>query len=120
MVNDYINDFEGSKRQVLDYFHSLLTTEFNLEAMLKYKIPFYYCKSWICYLNPGNDHIEVAFPRGNELSNEQGLLNSKGRKQVMGVEFKTLDEIPRKIVSEIIHEAVLLDETTPYKSKRNK
>ena len=118
-VEDFIFGFEGEQRKIMDFFHDLLTSEYQMEDKIRFNIPFYYKRSWICYLNPiKNNAIEFAFPRGNELSNEQGLLQSKGRKQVMSVEFKTLVDIPVKSICEIINEAVLLDETVKYASKR--
>ncbi len=116
---DFIYQFEGEQRNVLLYFHRLFTQDFNLEAKIRFKIPFYYGISWICYLNPTkNGKIELAFVRGNELSNDHGLLLSKGRKQVYGIEFGHTAEIPISDMHEVIQEAILLDETVPYKSKR--
>ncbi len=118
-VEDFIYQFEGSQREVMLYFHDLLTVELNLTEKIRFKIPFYYGKSWICYLNPKKDgKIELAFVRGNELSNYQGILDDKGRKQVCSVEFEKVSEIPIQQMNEIIQEAILLDETTPYESKR--
>lgn len=119
-VEDFIYQFEGHQREVMLYFHQLMTKELNLSEKIRFKIPFYYGKSWICYLNPIKDgKIELAFIRGNELSNTQGLLHNKGRKQVPGVEFDTVSDIPFEAINEIIQEALLLDETEPYKSKRH-
>jgi hypothetical protein len=120
-VENYIYCFDDSQREILLYLHKLLSVELNLTDKLRYKIPFYYRKSWICYLNPTkNNTIEFAFVRGNELSNSQGLLDSKGRKQVLSIELSKPFEIPIKELTEIIQEAILLDETVPYASKRNK
>jgi hypothetical protein len=120
-VLDFIVDFESEQRDILTYFHELLTLKYQLRDKISYNIPFYYKRSWICYLNPiKNTAIELAFPRGNELSNEQGLLHSKGRKQVMSVEFSALTEVPYATVEEIINEAIILDETQKYASKRTR
>lgn len=101
------------------WFHELLTIEFNLTDKIRHKIPFYFGRTWICYLNPLKDGaVEFAFVRGNELSNEQGLLDHKGRKLVAGITFSDVDEIPQQAIKEIIHEAVFLDEEIPYKVKR--
>ncbi len=119
VVEDFIYQFEGNQREVLLYFHHLLVLELNLHAKIRYKIPFYDCKSWICYLNPTKDgKIALAFVRGNELSNYQGILKSKGRKQVYSVEFEKVSDIPVHQINEIIQEAILLDEMKPYASKR--
>ncbi len=120
-VEDYIYNFEDSQREIMLRIHKLLSDELNLTDKLRFKIPFYYRKSWICYLNPRkNKSIEFAFVRGNELSNSQGLLDSKGRKQVWSIELTHPSEIPIKELSEIIHEAILLDDLVPYASKRKK
>lgn len=118
-VEDFIYQFEGNQREVLLYFHHLFTQDLNLHARIRFKIPFYDGKSWICYLNPTKDgKISLAFVRGNELSNYQGMLKNKGRKQVFSVEFEKVPDIPFLQVHEIIQEAILLDELKPYMSKR--
>jgi len=104
---------------VMLHLHHWLTMDLNLAEKIRFKIPFYYGRSWICYLNPvKNNKVELVFVRGNELSNDQGILQNKGRKQVYGIEFEKVSEIPMQQLNEIIQEAILLDETKPYKSKR--
>ena len=56
---------------------------------------------------------------------QAGLLmflqkHNKGRKQVFSVEFESVADIPNETINEIIQEAILLDETIPYASKRTK
>ncbi len=120
-VEDFIYDYEGSQGEIMLYIHKLLSDDLNLTDKLRFKIPFYYRKSWICYLNPiKNGSVEFAFVRGNELSNSKGLLDSKGRKQVCSIELTKKSELPIKELTEIIQEAILLDETVPYASKRKK
>jgi len=120
-VNAYILEKEGAQQALLQYFHHLLSAQPGVYSRIRYKIPFYYRKSWFCYLNPiKKGGIELAFLRGNELSNEQGMLDFRGRKQVGGIIFYEPDEVPESIVMEIIQEALLLDEEIPYASKRIK
>lgn len=111
--------FEGNQREILLFLHDLLSRQLELTGKIRYKIPFYYRRSWICYLNPTRDQkVEFAFTRGNELSNAQGLLESKDRKQVYSLTFEKLSDIPPTSLLEIIQEAILLDEVKPYASKR--
>jgi hypothetical protein len=118
-VEEYIYNLEGSQREIMLYFHKLLSVELNLTDRIRFKVPFYYRKSWICYLNPTkNNTVEFAFVRGNELSNSNGLLESKGRKQVLSIEVTNLSKLPFSELSEIIQEAIILDDTIPYASKR--
>ncbi|MEQ9036385.1 MAG: DUF1801 domain-containing protein [Gracilimonas sp.] len=100
------------------YFHNLLTSFPTVSSAIKYRIPFYDQKTWVCYLNPlKNGKVSLCFLRGYELSNEQGLLESKGRKQVLSVDFGSVDEIPKDTIREIINEALFLDEAVPYNPK---
>lgn len=118
-VEHFIYQYEDDQRKLMLYFHHWLTEELNLVDKIRFKIPFYYGKSWICYLNPTKDgKIEFAFTRGNELSNVQGLLESKERKQIYSVEFAKVKDVPRDLLDEILQEAIVLDETVPYESKR--
>ncbi len=120
-IEDFIYRYEGEQKAILLYFHHYLYEQLELTPKIKFKIPFYYRKSWICYLNPIKPNgIELAFTRGNELSNAQGLLQTKARKQFSGITFHTVKEIPFKAIDEIVQEAILLDEQVPYASKRKK
>jgi len=117
-VQNFILGHSGNEQKIMLYLDSLIMSFPGITGKIKYRIPFYYRKSWICYLNPTkNGAVEFAFPRGNELSNEQGLLDSKGRKQVFSVEFSKLEEIPEPTLLEIIQEAIILDTTVAYASK---
>lgn len=119
-VLNYIFKQHGNQKEILLYFHDLFTNELNFTSKIRYKIPFYDYRSWICYMNPiKGGKIELAFIYGNELSNKQGLLQKKKRKQIAGIEFENLEDIPLEVVHEIIQEAILLDEATAYKSKKN-
>lgn len=116
---NFIYNREGVQRDILLHLHEIITSLPEITGKIRYKIPFYDHRSWICYLNPiGGDRVELAFTRGNELSNEQGLLEARGRKQIRGVIFAAIEEIPGETVLEVLHEALLLDEEVPYASKR--
>lgn len=114
-------DKEGEQQKIMLCLHDLLMANVGITNKIRFKVPFYYNRSWICYLNPNKKGgVELCFLRGNELSNVQGLLDAKGRKQVTGITFQEEKEMPLKEIHEIIQEAILLDETIPYASKRKK
>ena len=120
-VEDHIYQYEGNQREVLLFFHQLLTGELDLTAKITFGNPCYYKHSWICYLKPDKaGAVELAFMRGNELSNAQGLLESRGRKQLCSVLLSDVSSAPLDTIREVLHEAILLDESTPYESKRKK
>ncbi len=120
-VDDFIQNFEGDQRKILNYLHILLANELELVPKIRFEIPFYYKRSWICYLNPTKRKTaDFCFLRGNELSNEQGLLSGKGRKQVVSIEIAKLSDLPEGAIKEVVHEALLLDESVPYSVKNKK
>ena len=120
-VEDYIYTYEGGQRKLLIYLHEWLTQKVNMIDKLKYQIAFYYQKSWICYLNPSKTGgVEFAFVRGNELSNQNALLESKGRKQVYSVTYEQVTDVALDLLNEVMQEAILLDSTVPYAAKRRR
>jgi len=116
-VEEYIYGFEGETLEVMKFLHDLMMDQPGIHCKLSFKIPFYYRNSWICYIYPQRKGgIEFVFTRGDELSNEQGILDARGRKQVAGLMLKTLDDVPQESLLEVIQEAIILDESVPYKS----
>lgn len=120
-VDLFIDTFEGSGRGVLVFLHELLVEEYQLIPRIRYRIPFYDRNSWICYLSPLKDGtIEWAFTRGNELANERGILESRGRKQVMSLIVSRIEDIPLDAARELLAEALVLDETVPYTVRKKR
>jgi hypothetical protein len=116
-VEEYIYGYEGDTLEVMKYLHDLMMDQPGISCKISFKIPFYYRKSWICYIYPQKKGgIEFVFTRGHELSNEQGILDPRGRKEVAGILLKSLEDIPQESLFEVIQEAILLDESVPYKS----
>ena len=110
-VLDFIYEPERPCRDVLVYLHELLTGTYGLQPVLRYRIPFYDQHSWVCYLNPvGKKGVEIAFIKGNELSNSQGMLDFRGRKQVAGIIIEEIRDVRQGILDEIILESLWIDE----------
>ena len=120
-IEEFILQYEAEQKKILQNLHSIMSSYPGITGKIRYDIPFYYRKSWICYLNPlKNRSVEFAFTRGHELSNVQGILDARGRKQVSSIIFASVKEIPERTIHEIIHEALILDEEVPYAPKRTK
>lgn len=119
-VEAYMLDLEQPQRSILEYLHQLLMSNPEVTCQIRYKIPFYSHKKWVCYTNPRDGGIELAFIQGAELSNEQGLLQARGRKMVTGVVFQSVEDIPEAALLEVIQEAFLLDEVAPYNGPKRK
>lgn len=119
-INEFISDYSKKQQAIILRLHRDLI-DLNLRSEYKFKLPFYYKRSWICYLNPTKqDTVELAFTRGNELSNAYDFLEKKGRRQVYGIEIINVKDCSMEGVISTIHEAILLDEKVPYASKRKR
>lgn len=120
-VQDYIFEQDEAQRPLLNFVNHLFSELPGVTSKIRYRVPFYYRKSWICYVNPiKKGGIELCFLRANELSNTSGILDFKDRKQVAGIHIKRIEDIPLEALHEIIQEALLLDDTVAYASKRKK
>lgn len=120
-VEIYIDELVGEQKLIASALHDLIMTFPEVTSKIRYRIPFYFRKSWICYINPiKKDGIEFCFLRANELSNETGILNFKGRKQVAGVEIYDHQKIPENQIVEVLNEAFLLDQEVKYVSPGNR
>lgn len=116
---DYIYERQGNQQEIMLYLHEWIISYPNVVGKISYKIPVYYRKRWICYLNPfKNDQVELVFTRANELSNEQGLLDFRDRKLVAGIIFAKIEAIPIDVLHEIFQEALLLDDDVKYALRR--
>jgi hypothetical protein len=118
-VEGYILDRESPQQEIMFRLHEMLLEYPGMHTRIRYRIPFYDRNSWICYLSPKKaGRVELAFIYGNRLSNEQGLLEAHGRKQVAGISFSSVREIEEQKVREVILEAILLDEAMGKGEKR--
>jgi hypothetical protein len=110
-IQQYIVDLENkAQSNIITELHAFLSTYPSLKAKMRYKIPFYDQRKWICYLNPVKPNaVELVFLKGPALSNKQGLLESRNRKMVMGILIHHSSSIPFEAIDEIIQEALALD-----------
>ncbi|MEQ8906344.1 DUF1801 domain-containing protein [Ekhidna sp.] len=116
-IINFISGLDGQQKAIVSYLHQRLAEHHGLVQHIKYEIPMYYRKSWVCYLNPiKNEGIELAFLNGHKLSNDQGILDRKKRKMVAGIDLYHVSKIPERQIDEIVQEAIILDDLA--KSKR--
>lgn len=120
-VTEYIYDKTGNEREILSYLHDSIRSLPGIEVKIRFQIPFYYRKSWICYLNVlKKGGVELAFIRANELISVHHLLDFNNRKQVAGITFHKSKDIDMELVNLILLEAIDLDESKRYASKKTK
>lgn len=110
-LDDFLERIEESQKQIVLFLHDQFLNYPEISSKIRFKIPFYYYSSWVCYLNPVKpDKIELVFINGKELSNSQGLLVDRGRKKVAGIMLDNINSIPLEAIHEIFSEALILEE----------
>ena len=86
----------------------------KMREHLEINTPMFKVKQDVCYF--GKVHpvkgLELCFLRGFQLSNEQGLLDAKGRKYIHGITLVDINDLKSKEEAflEILNEALILDE----------
>ncbi len=110
-IEDFILGLDGQQKAIVSFLHDRLTNHHDLIGKISYNIPMYYRKSWVCYLNPiKKNGIELAFIKGNQLSNDQNLLKKKNRKMVQGIDLYDIKDLPERAIDEIVQEALIIDQ----------
>ena len=110
-VEEYIHRIENPHHQHLIYhIHHLLMTFSGISAKLRYRVPFYDGKKWICYINPiKKNGVEVCFIKGFQLKERPELLAGK-RTMIKGISIFQINEENLALIAEVFEEALLLDE----------
>jgi Domain of unknown function (DU1801) len=94
---------------------AMLSSDPHLRLGIKFNTIFFIRKSWVAYIGKiTKASLEVCFIRGPELSNEQGLLEAKGRISVRGITFSSVQHFEAQLDAflEIVQEAYLIDDNS--------
>lgn len=110
-VDEYILDQDPELAIIVEKLRDIIKScSPSITEKIAYRIPFYYGYKRLFYINVVKEVIDFAFCRGNELSNVQNILKSKGRKSIKSISIKSINDIDEEVLSQIISEAILLDE----------
>ena len=110
-VEDYILNQVQSKKDILLYFHNIFIERYRLKPKITYKIPMYYGKKCIVYLNADNRAgVDLAFIEGYQLKKDFGILERKNRKMVKSIEFNSIEKIYEEKVLRLLEEAISIDQ----------
>jgi len=120
-VSEFIDIYNGNQRDCMLLLHDLISEIPGIQPKIRFKIPFYYRKTWICYLNPiKNQSVELCFVRAKEFEHSKIHLEFRDRVQVGGIILTKPEDIDLTLIKMILEEAILLDETKPYTFKKTR
>lgn len=115
--DSFSEDLLPGEKSICIRLRDLLLGHFpELQEKFAYGVPYYWGFARICFLYPASfpysgmaEGVAFGFARGHLLSNEQGLLDLGGRKEVAYVRLLSEKDIREEPLLEILHEAVLID-----------
>ena len=122
-VQNYILQQPSPHREIMTILRSwILDLGPHTSEKISYTVPYFYFFGQVCYLHPDTDSVELCFAKGYHLSDEQKILQSKGRKQVRSITFHSVAETEEweQEVRRLLNEAAILNEYQFKKRKRTK
>ncbi|GEO03893.1 hypothetical protein AAE02nite_15570 [Adhaeribacter aerolatus] len=108
---------EANQSILLRLQNIILSSAPQLEEKISYRVPFYFYFGRLCYLNPLRQGVAIGFCRGFELSDEQGLMEAKDRKEIKTITYKNIAAIDERVLREVLQEALVLNEWH-YRNKK--
>lgn len=95
---------------IIETLDQIFLTYPNMSRKIRYKIPFYDHKTWICYINPirKGKGVEVVFLNGKILQSTFPYLEDKGRKLVAGVTVTEVTDEKLESILPVFEESMLL------------
>lgn len=122
-VQNYILQQPSPHQEIMTILRSwVLDLGPHTTEKISYTVPYFYFFGQVCYLHPDADSVELCFAKGYRLSDEQKILQSKGRKQVRSLAFHSVAETEEweEEVRRLLNEAAILNEYQFKKRRRTK
>lgn len=108
-VENFILSVDDDRRDLVVYLHHLFTDRLGLKPKMRYRLPFYDHRKWLCYVNPKKTGgVELVFLDGQSLDDSAGLLDSSGRKRVAGIMIYRLEDVPEQEILDLARQAMCL------------
>ena len=117
-VSGFISQQPEPNKEMITILRSwVLDLGRHTEEKISNKIPYFSFFGPMCYLNPTDEAVELGFTKGYELSDDNRILESKGRKMVKSITFYSVTSLEEQedAIRHILNEAAILNE---YRFKR--
>jgi hypothetical protein len=118
-VEDYITKQTPEAGAILRWLQQIIYyAASGVREEVKWKVPFYtYRKQPLCYLNvlkmtkKGQPiRVDLAFLDGNDLPDEAGLLQSRGRRRIKSIGIEKEADWDEDLIRTYVQEALILIE----------
>ncbi len=91
----------------------------HCKEKLAYNVPYYYLNKRVIFIWPAsvpwggikeNGVVVIGFCNGQKITDETGLLNKEGRKQIATIKYRSTKDINTELLKQFIYEAIFIDE----------
>lgn len=108
-VDDYFGKLPAAQQEIVVALRALIRKAApKLEETVKWGYPCYVGTARVCSIMAFKDHVNLAFFRGTELADPEGLLEGTG-KGMRHVKVRIVQDIPKKSLTALVSEAAKLD-----------
>ena len=109
-VEDYLLRLKGDERDTMIFLHEFFLERYQLTPKIKYGIPFYFGKKWVCYLNPiKSGGVDLTFLRGFKMHGFDHVLEQRGRKMVKSLPITNLNSLEVNLLEDLMAHALQID-----------
>lgn len=126
-VDDFLEYITDTERKMVEKLRKIIISCMpECKEKLAYNTPFYYLNKRVLYIWPSSvpwggikekDVVVLGFCNGQHITDDSGILNKDGRKEIATMKFRSAKEIDADLLRSYIYEAILLDEQAVVKKK---
>lgn len=110
-VDEFVEQLPADHAEMAQRIRQLLISEVPyIEERFSFKLPFYHYFGMFCYISRAKDGISLTFCRGKDLVDEFPQLERKDRAVAASVTIRSLKDIDRYRLREVISTAAAWNE----------
>jgi hypothetical protein len=111
-----LSQAEPYKSILLQLKNTVERTVPEVSLKFRYGIPFYYLLDKpFCYLNQSGNYVDLGFYRAAWLTRHLDQMESRGRKYMKSLRYRSLDAIDIQVLEEVLEEALQVQDRPSYK-----
>ncbi|MFZ5434478.1 MAG: DUF1801 domain-containing protein [Calditrichota bacterium] len=112
-IGGYIAGLKGTQREVAEALTALIRKTIpKAEESIKWGVPWWEQDGELCCLYKSQDHVNLGFWRGTELTDPDGLLEGSG-KGMRHVKYWEVSDIKKTKLAAMLKEALRLNRENP-------
>jgi len=110
----FVESLSDTQKDIVIYLHELIKGNPNIVAKIRYKVPFYFIKTWFAYINPSKkdkSSVELCFLRAREFDFFHPIIDFRDRKLVGGIMIDSYDDlfVKEEVILKALKEATTLE-----------